>query len=163
MVKAMNELKISYAHSLPGRAQNSSLAERSNQFVVGATTTCLLQAGLPAYFWRAAIECVCHLLNAEPCEDDLAAWAKLRDKEFGGEIIPFGALVDFKPSSVRFIPEDHKFGPDSIPGMFAGYEIGIGFKWTGQYRIWDLNDFVGQNLAFDAERPREKLRRPHLT
>ena len=161
--KAMKELKIPYDHSLPGRAQSNSLAERNNQFIITTTTACLLQAGLPLCFWRAAIECVCHLLNIEPLGDDLSAWTKLTGKEFNGEAIPLGALVSFKPSGARVNPQGHKFDPDSIPGVFSGYEIGVGFKWTGQYRVWELDDFVKQNLAYDAERPRDKLRRPHLT
>lgn len=45
--KAMKELRIPYDHALPGRAQTNSLAERNNQFILVAATTCLLQAGLP--------------------------------------------------------------------------------------------------------------------
>eukprot|EP00435_Cladocopium_sp_Y103_P040038 s2308_g10.t2 len=161
--KATTELKIPYDHSLPGRPQNNSLAERNNQTVIVTAKTCLLQAGLPPCFWRAALECLCQLLNIEKVNDDFSAWNKLHDEDFDGEAIPFGALVDFKPSGARSVSQSHKFGPDSIPGVFAGYEIGIGFKWTGQYRVWALDDFTQQNLAFDTERPRQKLRHPHLT
>ena len=44
---AFEELKIPLDHSLPGRPQTNSIAERTNQFVIGTTTTCLLEAGLP--------------------------------------------------------------------------------------------------------------------
>lgn len=161
--KAMGELKIPYDHALPGRAQSNSLAERNNQCIIVATTTCILQAGLPPCFWRAAIECVCHLLNIEPIMDEVSSWTKFHDQEFGGEAIPFGAAVSFKPSGARVLSQNHKFDPDAIPGVFAGYQIGVGFKWTGQYRVWALEDFTKQNLAYDAERPCEKLRMPHLT
>ena len=160
--KATSELRIPYDHSLPGRAQNNFLPERNNQTVIVTTSTCLLQAGLPPCFWRAAVECTCQLLNLERVNDDLI-WMKLHDKDFPGELIPFGALVSFKPSGARNIAQSHNFDPDAIPGVFAGYEIGIVFKWTGQYRVWSLDDFTKQNLAFDAERPCDKLRKPHLT
>ena len=95
-VKGMEALKIPFDHALPGRPSTNSLAKRNNQFVIAATTTCLLEAGLPACFWKFAIRCVCHLLHVEPGEDDVSAWCKLHGAEFNGEKIPFGALVYFK-------------------------------------------------------------------
>ena len=59
-VKGMEALKIPFDHALPGRPPTNSLAERNNQFVIATTTTCLLEAGLPACFWKFAIRCVCH-------------------------------------------------------------------------------------------------------
>ena len=76
-VKAMEALKIPCDHALPGRPSTNSLAERNNQFVIATTTTCLLEAGLPACVWKFAIRCVCHLLNVEAGEDELRAWCKL--------------------------------------------------------------------------------------
>ena len=46
-IEAMNEMKIPIDHSLPGRPQTNSIAERTNQFILAATATCLLEAGLP--------------------------------------------------------------------------------------------------------------------
>ena len=80
-----------FDHALPGRPSTNSLAERNNQFVIATTTTCLLEAGLPACFWKFAIRCVCHVLNVEPGEDDVSAWCKLHGAEFKGDKIPFGA------------------------------------------------------------------------
>ena len=50
-VKACRELKITLDTSVPGRKVTNSLAERNIQFLVTATTTCLLEAGLPACYW----------------------------------------------------------------------------------------------------------------
>ena len=94
-VKGMEALKIPFDHALPGRPSTNSLADAHNQFVIATTTTCLLEAGLPACFWKFAIRCVCHLLNVEPGEDDVSAWCKLHGAEFKGDKIPFGALVYF--------------------------------------------------------------------
>ena len=81
-IEAMNEMKIPIDHSLPGRPQTNSIAERTNQFILTATSTCLLEAGLPPCFWRTAILCVCHLLNVEPNDDELSAWCKLHGSDF---------------------------------------------------------------------------------
>ena len=147
-IEAMNEMKIPIDHSLPGRAQANSIAERTNQFILTATSTCLLEAGLPPCFWRTAILCVCHLLNAH-------------GSEFAGKLIPYGARVNYKPPKTREAGQLHKFGPDSIPGVFAGYHVGM--HWSRQYKVWPLSEFVHQNLGDDASKPEHRLLKPHLT
>ena len=162
-IEAMNEMKIPIDHSLPGRPQTNSIAERTNQFIPTATSTCLLEAGLPPCFWRTAILCVCHLLNVEPNDDELSAWCKLHGSDFAGKLIPYGARVNYKPPKTREAGQLHKFGPDSIPGVFAGYHIGPGMHWSRQYKVWPLSEFVHQNLGDDASKPEHRLLKPHLT
>ena len=55
-VKGMEALKIPFDHALSGRPSTNSLAERNNQFVIATTATCLLEAGLPACFWKFAYD-----------------------------------------------------------------------------------------------------------
>ena len=162
-VKAAKELKISHDSSLPGRAQNNSYAERNNQFLIMTVSTCLLHAGAPPCFWKYALDCVCHLLNCEHTMEDGSAWMKTHDEEFKGQLIPFGAKVFFKPSGARSIEQDHKMDPDAIPGIFAGYEVTTGLGWSNKYLVWALENFVEQNLAYDADRPIMKLLTPHVT
>ena len=162
-IEAMNEMKIPIDHSLPGRPQTNSIAERTNQFILTATSTCLLEAGLPPCFWRTAILCVCHLLNVEPNDDELSAWCKLHGTDFAGKLIPYGARVNYKPPKTREAGQLHKFGPDSIPGVFAGYHIGPGMHWSRKYKVWPLSEFVHQNLGDDASKPEHRLLKPHLT
>ena len=162
-IEAMNEMKIPIDHSLPGRPQTNSIAERTNQFILTATSTCLLEAGLPPCFWRTAILCVCHLLNVEPNDDELSSWCKLHGFDFAGKLIPYGARVNYKPPKTRDAGQLHKFGPDSIPGVFAGYHIGPGMHWSRQYKVWPLSEFVHQNLGDDASKPEHRLLKPHLT
>ena len=128
--KAMNMLKIPMDTFLSGKTKHDSLAERTNQFVLVATTTCTLEAGIPPCFWMYAIRCVSHLLNSEPGDEEVSAWCKLHGKEFYGKMIPFGALVYFKPSSGRDCGYKHKFDPMGIPGVFAGYALGPGVHWS---------------------------------
>ena len=163
VIEAMNEMKIPIDHSLPGRPQTNSIAERTNQFILTATSTCLLEAGLPPCFWRTAILCVCHLLNVEPNDDELSAWCKLHGTDFAGKLIPYGARVNYKPPKTREAGQLHKFGPDSIPGVFAGYHSGPGMHWSRQCKVWPLSEFVHQNLGDDASKPEHRLLKPHLT
>ena len=161
--KAMKALKIPMDTSLAGKTKHNSLAERTNQFVLVATTTCLLEAGIPPCFWMYAIRCVSHLLNIEPNDDEVSSWCKLHGEEFKGKMIPFGGLVYFKPSDARAREEQHKFDPMGIPGVFAGYSLGPGLHWSRKYRVWALCDWTKQNLAYDAEKTIAKLRTPHYT
>ena len=133
--KAMKALKIPMDTSLAGKTKHNSLAERTNQFVLVATTTCLLEAGIPPCFWMYAIRCVSHLLNIEPNDDEVSSWCKLHGEEFKGKMIPFGALVYFKPSDARAREQQHKFDPMGIPGVFAGYSLGPGLHWSRKYRV----------------------------
>ena len=54
-----------------------------------------------------------------------SAWMRLHGEEFKGEKIPFGALVDFKPSEARGGKRE-KFEPRGETGIFAGYVVCIG-------------------------------------
>ena len=57
--------------------------------------------------------------------------------KFKGLIIPFGAAVSYKPHG-----EDadalHKFGPRTRTGIFIGYYLHHGGKWSGDYLLYDL-------------------------
>ena len=139
--KAMKIMRIPMDTSLAGKTKHNSLAERTNQFVLVATTTCLLEAGIPPCFWMYAIRCVSHLLNIEPNDEEVSSWCKLHGEEFKGKMIPFGALVYFKPSGSREREQQHKFDPMGIPGVFAGYSIGPGLHWSRKYRVWALCDW----------------------
>ena len=46
LINACVELKLNHDFSLPGRPQNNSLAERTNQFIIDQTSACLVRAGL---------------------------------------------------------------------------------------------------------------------
>ena len=161
-VKACRELKITLDTSVPGRKVTNSLAERNIQFLVTATTTCLLEAGLPACYWTFAVTCVSHLLNIEELEDG-SAWQKMHKAKFKGPMIPFGAKVTFKPSDARSRSQDTKFDPKGLVGVFAGYVIEAGNNWSRRMLVWNLQDFAKVNLAYDCEQVPMSLKRPHVT
>ena len=161
-VKACRELKITLDTSVPGRKVTNSLAERNIQFLVTATTTCLLEAGLPACYWTFAVTCVSHLLNIEELEDG-SAWQKMHKAKFKGPMIPFGAKVTFKPSDARSRNQDTKFDPKGLVGVFAGYVVEAGNNWSRRMLVWNLQDFAKVNLAYDCEQVPMSLKRPHVT
>ena len=161
-VKACRELRITLDTSVPGRKVTNSLAERNIQFLVGATATCLLEAGLPACYWSFAVTCVSHLLNIEEL-DEGSAWQKMHKEKFKGPMIPLGAKVIFKPSDARWREQDTKFDPKGLYGVFAGYVIEAGNKWSRRMLVWNLHDFKKVNLAFNCEKVPMLLQRPNVT
>ena len=151
---AMKKLKIPFDHSLPHHPQNNSLAERNNHCVMTTTTTCLLEAGLPPCFWNHAVECVSHLLNIEGGEDEKGSNFTERNS------MAKRHHVVQRFSSRQAVEEEYC---RKIPGVFAGYEVKPGMNWSRQYRVWSLETFATQSLAFDARRPIRKLNKPQLT
>ena len=69
IAKAAEDMPINRETSLPGRPSNNSLAERTNQTVVGGTTATLICAGLPPCFWSHAMPCFCVNYNASEIAD----------------------------------------------------------------------------------------------
>ena len=55
-----------------------------------------------------------------------------------------GELVFFKPA--KTITKQAKTDPSLVPGIFLDYCRGIEGKFSGQYVVCDLKDFVGKNL-----------------
>ena len=126
-INACSELKIPHDLALPGKKQNNSLAERTNQFIVDQSTACLVH-GLPTCYWIYAITALCHLTNVEEINGS-SAWFRLHGEHFKGEKILFGALVEFKPSDVRG-DKIEKFEPKGETGNFAGYILSSGLHWA---------------------------------
>ena len=81
LINACVELKLNHDLSLPGRPQNNSLAERTNQFIIDQTSACLVHACLPTCYWVQAITTLCHLMNIEEVNGS-SAWMRLRGEEF---------------------------------------------------------------------------------
>ena len=73
-------------------------------------------------------------------EDD-SAWNK-RHKQghFNGEMIPFGAFIDFRPPTpiLSMFP---KFEKRSLPGIFLGYHLMGGERFYGDYLAAPLFSF----------------------
>ena len=88
---------------------------------------------------------------------DEAAWRGVQ-----GEKIPFGALVDFKPSEARGGKRE-KFEPRGETGIFAGYVLSTGMHWANKYRAWALTAFAGAELNIKKAKVPPRLRMPHQT
>ena len=88
-------------------------------------------------------------------------WSKTHKQgEFRGIKVPFGARVLFKPNATRpqDVPGRHE--PDSVEGVFAGYELSPGYRWSKRYLIWAVTDFDGLKLRKNIPPEEFELREP---
>ena len=59
---------------------------------------------------------------------------------FKGPIVPFGALVEYHPSSQKDHARIHQFGKKVLPGIFLGYDEIVGRIWKRRYSEADLEN-----------------------
>jgi hypothetical protein len=151
--RALRELHIVSDTSQPGVPQNNAVAERLVQDILEGTRTALLHAGLPPCFWEYACQHYCLMENVLPGREPAAAdvartspWEKMHGEPFYGKLIPIGAKVFIKPSETKG-DSTSKMEPTSIVGVFAGYELSSGCRWSGIYMVWSLDEFVGIVLS----------------
>jgi hypothetical protein len=120
--------------------------------VLNGTRTTLYQSGLAEKWWPYASRHFCLSDNIYR-----KAWKNRFGKSFEGPKIPFGALIDFKPSPTRDKPVG-KFQARSVPGVFLGYHLGAGGKWKGDFYVAALSDFqksIGNKKHVPVQRVKE--------
>eukprot|EP00971_Amphidinium_carterae_P308079 6122845-Amphidinium_carterae.1 len=66
--------------------------------------------------------------------------------EFKGELIPFGAMLDFiqQPSKDN---KQIKYAPRTVTGIFLSYFLQHGGKWKGDYLCIALTDLRDGNVT----------------
>ena len=62
---------------------------------------------------------------------------------FFGKLIPFGALVRYLPNAERELEKREKLDASLRTGIFVGYRMHSGGRWTGQYTVLDAEAFSG--------------------
>ena len=146
---ALKTLRIMPENSTPGEPANNSVAERNNEYMLDGIRVSLSCAGLPACFWVFAGPHFALMSNTECTATHPSPWYHTHGSEFHGQRIPFGARITYRPAETKGI-EPSKMECPNRTGIFAGYHLKPGYSWSGEYLIWDLDDFIGVNLAADA-------------
>ena len=126
----------------PGRPETNGSAERSVRTVLEGARTALEHSGVPLKFWPYAGRhyCIAHNISHEVAGQ--TPWdIRHPDMPFKGQIIPFGSLVDFKPSPVKG-KIISKFEARSVPGIFLGWFLVPGGRFKGDYLVISLSDLT---------------------
>ena len=174
LIAAAEAMKVPMENSKAGRPQTNSIIERCNQDVCRGARTVLVQAGLPPPYWDLAVQHYCHARNIRVSKESspedneegsampsalrgTSAWFEKWGIHFSGQVMPFGVLVDFMPSSTTNIGKEverRKFQGTTARGMFVGYALGHGNRWTKAYKVVHLATLAGKPLRVGAN-PRD--------
>ena len=83
----------------------------------------------------------CSLRNVQDLvKDGKTPYERRCGETFKGPIIPFGAMVEYHPSSSKDQSIIHQFGKKVLPKIFVGCELIVGGIWKGYFWIADLED-----------------------
>ena len=83
-----------------------------------------LQSGLGDEKWADSMECYCYLRNIQDLSSDgKKPYERRFGMSFDGPVIPFGAMVEYHPISVKDQSRLHQFGPKGLPGIFLCYVL----------------------------------------
>ena len=130
--------------------------------ITEGTRCALLASKLPHTWWPEASKCFACLHNFTVKDNDgLTPYEKRHSCSFNGHLIPFGALVSFMPSGPRK-EKLQKFGPRQVEGMFIGYHMHTGGKWSGDYLIVGKEDYVSTESERDIHVQRVKEVTPEI-
>ena len=66
----------------------------------------------------------------------------------------------FKPNASRPNDVPGKWEPDSIDGIFVGYEMAPGYTWSKRYIVWAVTDFDGLKLRKNILAEEFQIREP---
>ena len=140
--KSCEELSRNHRTSTTHRSETKGIAERVVRRVKEGTSAVLLQSGLDEKWWSDSVECCSYLWNVQDLlADGKTPYERRFGKSFKGQIIPFGALVEYLPNSERDKARVHQFGKKVLPGIFIGYaliagEFGKETFWLLKVKNW---------------------------
>ena len=138
----MRFLSWNHRTSTPHRSETNGTAERAVRRVKEGTSAVLIQSGLDERWWSDSMECCCF---SAKCPRPPGRRGKHRMKDVlenhsKWPIIPFGGMVDYRPSSPKDQMRTHQFGKKVPPGIFLGSELIAGRIWKGDILKADLED-----------------------
>ena len=105
-----------------------------NRTIEEGTRSLLLQSGLHHSWWPEAARCFAIVPNAAVTyKDGGVPYTEHFQTPFPGMLLPCGVELQYKPSMPKGDQRDPvlKFAVRTKPGIFVGYYLGPGGKWTG--------------------------------
>ena len=159
---ACKALQLPHDVSTPQRPQTNGTAERAVRTVLEGTRAVLLASGLPHRWWADATRCFCFLRNLTlKDQHGLTLYQMRHNKNFKGKLIPFGALVSYKPASSREVSALSKFDTRMVQGIFMGYYLHHGCHWSGDYMVIDVSAYRGRLLGSNV--PMHRVKEVHIS
>lgn len=158
ILKACDELGWISEPTAENRPVHNPFAERNIQTVTMGARCALAQSGLPVErFWadaEAHFTTALFFFTPSKCNPEETKSEALIGLSYEGHAVPFGALVFYKPDPKK-LPHTHS--PLSKPGLFLGWQIGVGQRWNKIYKVLDYE--LAKKMIFQVQTIREVI--PH--
>ena len=138
--KCCEELSCNHRTSTLHRSETNGIAERVIRRVKEGTSAVLLQSELDDKLWSDSMECYRYLRNAQDLLANKNSLRKTIRKTIQGPKIPFGAKIEYHPTSIRDQSRLHQFGKKVLPGIFLGYALIARGIWKGDILIADIEE-----------------------
>ena len=140
---ACEAMKWPLQRSTPGRPQTNGVAERAVRACLEGTRTILEQSGLNKKWWSRACRHFTLVYNSTAKDEHgTTAWSRRFNAAPSFPLIPFGSLVHYKTGTKKHNAGDNKFGPSSSKGIFLGYYMHDGSKWSKDFLVLDLDQAI---------------------
>ena len=88
------------------------------------------QSRLQESWWAEAVECYCYLRTVQDLLAETLEGCRI-NSPVEEAVVPFRARVKFYPNSAQDSGGVHQFGTKVLPGIFVGYALSAGRRWTG--------------------------------
>ena len=122
--KTCEDLSWNHLTSTPHRSETNGIAERAVRRIKEGTSAVLLQSGLDEKWWADSMECYCYQRNVQDLLPDGKTPCEKRFGEpFKGPVIPYGAMVEYHPTSPKDQARIHQLGKKVLLGIFLGFEL----------------------------------------
>ena len=87
------------------------------------------------------MECYCYLRHIQDLlSDGKTPYERWFGIPFNGQVIPFGAMVEYHPISGKDQSRLHQFGAKVLPAIFLGYALYAGGIWKGCIMVADIGE-----------------------
>ena len=163
--------------STPNRSETNGVVERANRRAQNGASTSIVQSGFMPHWWPDAIQCYCFNHQIEDAVGPLTpetvppalppdvphvaapaasvekplksvtAYENRFGKPFDTARIPFGAAVEYKPTSIEGRAQLPKMGSKLLKGIFMGYKTHSGGRYSGELLIADAGDLEAASFA----------------
>ena len=94
---------------------------------------------MPYKYWPHALRCFCLLYSFAHVDarKGTVSHVERHAHKFSGKEIPFGSKIRYLPSAEREVEKREKLQASLRTGIFVGYRMHTGGKWTSQYMVVD--------------------------
>ena len=139
---------IPHDSSGPGDPQASGMAERHVQEVKYGTAAALGQAGLPHRYWNYAMYYFETAWNISLHRgSDKSPYELRHGYPCLAQVMPFGARVKFIPAKAsRLWLEKKPFAGRTVEGIFFGWVLKAGARWSNEYWVAPISAFEKVSL-----------------